>query len=324
MSDAATPETGPAGVTRADADAVLAVLVRDSGPAPGGQEADDTDAAPDARQPTSGAQAEDPDAGDDQSQAAEPEQDEQQEPPRYRVKVRGEEVEVPLPELLNGYSRTEDYKAKTAELAEQRRAAERAQADFTARVQALDAMLAQAPQDPILAEGQTRDWVKFAEEHPAEYVAARAAYEARVAQYTEAARLRADAQASEYARQWQQAEAEMAKVSPDWRSDEGKRAAKARIVSTLREAGFRDEEIASVSDPRIIRLLDTVAAAKAQAAARQSAEQKRAPAAPPRTMRPGTGNQGQPTGDTRALLNRAKSATRLDDAADAVLALLAR
>jgi hypothetical protein len=38
-----------------------------------------------------------------------------------KIKVNGETIEVPLSELPNGYSRTEDYKAKTAAVAEERR-----------------------------------------------------------------------------------------------------------------------------------------------------------------------------------------------------------
>lgn len=44
---------------------------------------------------------------------------------RYvRVKVDGQDLEVPLGEALSGYSRTADYTRKTQELAEQRQAAE--------------------------------------------------------------------------------------------------------------------------------------------------------------------------------------------------------
>ena len=44
--------------------------------------------------------------------------------PTYRVKVGKEEVEVPLDELLKGYSRTADYTRKTQEIAETRKAVE--------------------------------------------------------------------------------------------------------------------------------------------------------------------------------------------------------
>jgi len=44
--------------------------------------------------------------------------------PTYRVKVGKEEIDVPLDELVKGYSRTADYTKKTQELAEHRKAVE--------------------------------------------------------------------------------------------------------------------------------------------------------------------------------------------------------
>ena len=41
-----------------------------------------------------------------------------EEPSKYRVKANGEELEVSLDELINGYSRTADYQKKTQSLAE--------------------------------------------------------------------------------------------------------------------------------------------------------------------------------------------------------------
>ena len=57
----------------------------------------------------------------------EPEYSEESEPeveekPRYKAKVGGEEVEVELDELINGYQRSKDYTQKSQALAEQRKA----------------------------------------------------------------------------------------------------------------------------------------------------------------------------------------------------------
>lgn len=65
--------------------------------------------------------------GDEQTTEAAPEYREYVEPTpdRYvKVKVGGDELEVPLSEALNGYSRTADYTRKTQELAQQRQQAE--------------------------------------------------------------------------------------------------------------------------------------------------------------------------------------------------------
>jgi hypothetical protein len=52
------------------------------------------------------------------------EEPEEQPKPRYKAKVDGEEVEVELDELINGYQRTADYTKKSQALAEQRKAIE--------------------------------------------------------------------------------------------------------------------------------------------------------------------------------------------------------
>jgi len=73
-----------------------------------------------------------------QEELAEDDQEDYEEPetPTYRVKVGKEEVEVPLDELLKGYSRTADYTKKTQEVAEARKMveAERQRIDEASRL----------------------------------------------------------------------------------------------------------------------------------------------------------------------------------------------
>lgn len=72
------------------------------------------------RQPDAGADDGQPDEGDAPADDAAEEQEEQ----RFKVKINGEEREVPLSELLKGYSLESDYRVKTSRLAEEARAAQ--------------------------------------------------------------------------------------------------------------------------------------------------------------------------------------------------------
>ena len=66
------------------------------------------------------------DEADDEAEESEEVEGEEESQPQvrtFKVKVDGEEVEVPEDELLKGYSRTQDYTRKTQQLAEQRKAA---------------------------------------------------------------------------------------------------------------------------------------------------------------------------------------------------------
>lgn len=95
---------------------------------------------------------------------------------KFKVKVRGEEVEVALPELLNGYSRTEDYKAKTAEVAELRR---QAATEYAEKLEQQVATFARL--DPILSQTANLDWAALAQQDPATFVALKAQHDQRVA-----------------------------------------------------------------------------------------------------------------------------------------------
>ena len=85
---------------------------------------------------------------------------EEQPKPKYKAKVGGEEIEVELDELINGYQRTADYSKKTQALAEQRRAveAERIHLEqvkqerqaYAQKLQALDSFLSQQNKDENL------------------------------------------------------------------------------------------------------------------------------------------------------------------------------
>jgi hypothetical protein len=322
MSFAATPATGPVRVADNDVDAALNMLgVALADPRPDEVPAGSPDADPgDDQQATSEPQTENPIAGDDQAEEADPNHDsEGPEDPVVTVKVRGEDRQIPLSEALKGYSRTEDYKAKTAEIAEQRKALDATKADLSARMAQLDAVLAQAPQDPILSAEVNTDWPKLAQEDPAGYVARRAQFEARLASFQQVQMARANMQQQAFAQEWQRTEQELARDLPEWRTEDGKRDAKARVVKTLRAAGIPDQTIATIADPGIIRLVLDAAAHRDALNARQSAETKRAPTpAPTRVLRPGTAVKPAPN---RALLNQARSGP-LDQSVDAVMRLL--
>jgi hypothetical protein len=64
------------------------------------------------------------DVEEDYQDTEEYEEPEEEPATTYRVKVGKEEVDVPLDELLKGYSRTADYTKKTQEVAEARKMVE--------------------------------------------------------------------------------------------------------------------------------------------------------------------------------------------------------
>jgi hypothetical protein len=98
-------------------------------------------------------------------EAASEEAVEAEEPPRYRVKVDNEEVEVTLDELLKGYSRTSDYTKKTQTLAEQRKQVEaerqrieeaaKLRDQYAQRLSVIEQMLASQPEEDLTSLKET-------------------------------------------------------------------------------------------------------------------------------------------------------------------------
>ena len=94
--------------------------------------------------------------------------------PKYRVKANGEELEVSLDELLNGYSRTADYQKKTQSLAEQRKAveAERSKIEETARVRDTYAQRLQVIEQLLQQQSGTENLAELRENDPIAYALA--------------------------------------------------------------------------------------------------------------------------------------------------------
>jgi hypothetical protein len=107
------------------------------------------------------------------------EEEEQPETPRYYVKVDGEEQEVTLDELRNGYQRQADYTRKSQALAEQRKAYEAnlqaIQSEREQYSQALEMMSAQQKNE--LAQYENIDWKALKEDDPMEYMEKRLEYQ---------------------------------------------------------------------------------------------------------------------------------------------------
>lgn len=154
------------------------------------------------------AEAED---GEESDETEESDEDEADSDPTYRVKVAGEEIEVPLSELLKGYSREADYTRKTQTLeadvrsrVEQEMAPERealgAQRD---RVTGLLEALEKALEGPLYDPAEMAQ-LRFSD--PGEY-AARMAEEAQRTAQRDAAKAEREAVANQAKQEAEQARA---------------------------------------------------------------------------------------------------------------------
>jgi hypothetical protein len=301
MQEAATPETGPADAP-ASAESIAAEIEADIGQGNGEAPASDleevtqelvndtegTEGQPET-EPTPEEDATEPDESPEEPEEGTPEE---QAEPKYTVKVNGEEREVPLSELLNGYSRTEDYKAKTAAVAEERRAVEAEKATVEARVSEQYATRLEeatnlfAQFDPVLASAQQINWEALKREDPAAFVQAQDAVNERLTaiqqmkQHVEQVRAQTqqqrDAEAQrERAERFDKAADEIVKIRPELADEAKFRAFADESVGYLKGEGFSGEEIVEALDHRVLKLADKARRWDAHEAALKSLPDKK-------------------------------------------------
>jgi hypothetical protein len=220
-----------------------------------------------------------------------------EESPKYRVKANGEELEVSLDELLNGYSRTADYQKKTQSLAEQRKAveAERGKIAETAKVRDTYAQRLQVIEQMLQQQSGTEDLTQLRENDPIGYalaVADRSEKEKQIyairAERQRVQQEQAQQQSQVLQSHVQQEQQKLVDLIPEFKDEAKAEVIRRDIRVYAKSIGFSDQELSQVYDSRAVTALyksmmyDKLVAGK-------SGTLKKVQSAP-KTLRPGTSN----------------------------------
>ena len=251
------------------------------------------------------------------------EEEQEEEPtPTYKVKVGKEEVEVPLDELLKGYSRTADYTRKTQEIAETRKAveAERAKIEEAARLRDTYAQRLQVIEQ-MLNQDSGEDLATLKETDPIGYavkVAEQAEREKQLnAVRAERQRLAQQQQAeqSERLKAHLAAEAQkLAEAIPEMSDPVKGQAIRTDIRNYAQKLGFSEQELAQVYDSRAVTALykamqyDKLVSNKGEATKKVSQA--------PKMLKPGTSTpEARVSQEVKQLRGRLKKSGKAKDAA---------
>lgn len=267
---------------------VVAMEPADGSPDPDRELPDEANPYPDAKAGGKHAKADEQDGGGEEGQepADEPmdeDSDEEQPTPRtLKVKVDGIEQELPEDEVVKGYSRHADYTRKTQQLAEERKRFESEvvtplRAERQEYLAALDALASFLP-----VQGREPDWDRLAAELPAEE------FKQQFAEYkTGQARLQKLADQRE--RVVQRAiedEQRTLKVRiadefeklkgaiPEFADGVKAKEKQADLVAYGKSLGFTDDDLSTVTDHRLIVLLEHSRLWSEQQKRRQKTEDK--------------------------------------------------
>ena len=230
---------------------------------------------------------------DEEDGEEETEVEELEEQPVYRVTVDGNEIEVTQDELLNGYSRQQDYTRKTQELANQRKLIEQ-QAQQISQMDAIYAELLPKMKAQLESSlGDEPDWDSLHEDDPIAFVRERQLWDDRRRQLESASAEQQRLQQESYVQQQHQLAAfvedsqqKLLDIIPEWKKPEVANKEKAEIQNyAINELGYTPEEISQVYDYRaLLGLRSAWLNSKTVEATKKKPTQK----APSRVARPGS------------------------------------
>tara|TARA_Y100000588_G_C14277448_1_gene935071 strand:- start:6738 stop:7772 length:1035 start_codon:yes stop_codon:yes gene_type:complete len=206
----------------------------------------------------------------DESESEEPEEVEEEEPEIYAVRVDGEEVEVSLDELLNGYSRQSSFTKKTQQLAEDRKAMESLQQQYNsevAQIQQERQQYAEYLQNIIensqLDQWGSVDWEALKRDDPIEFVTKREEFREaqekvqRLQQEQQNAQQKAhQAQQQQWADTVKSEHAALVEKLPDWGKPDAQRELAGKLRDYAKGQGYQDAEIDTLVDHRSFIVLN--------------------------------------------------------------------
>ena len=177
----------------------------------------------------------------------------------YKVKVAGQELEVTLDELRNGYSRDADYRQKTEELSNQRKnfqsESEKQRQDYSQKLNELNQRLSNAQQD-LNAEINSADLDRMYEEDPTEAARVERKLKKKQDALNQSLQQAQAEQKEQFSSFLQDQQRKLVSKMPEFSDPAKASTLKANMKSTLNNYGFNDQEVAQVYDHRIVMLVN--------------------------------------------------------------------
>jgi len=251
------------------------------------------------------------------------EEPEEEPAPTYRVMVGKEEVDVPLDELLKGYSRTADYTKKTQELAENRKSveAERQRIDEASRLRDQYAERLGVIEQMLSQTDKAEDLSALKENDPIGYAVRVAEQSEREKQLAAVRAERQKLAQSQQAEQGERLKAHLATEAAKLReaipelSDEVKgEVVKRDIRDFAKSIGFSDQELTQVYDSRAVLTLYKAMQYDKLVKGKTDATKKVSQA--PRMLRPGTSTpEARETETMKKMQQQLKKSGKKGDAA---------
>ena len=199
------------------------------------------------------------DVSQDEEQSDVQEKPDSTEDQLHKVKVAGQEFDVTLDELRNGYQRDADYRQKTEELSNQRKQfqseSEKQRLDYSQKLNELNQSLSVAQQD-LNAEINSADLDKLYDEDPTEAARVERKLKKKQDALNQSLQQAQAEQKQQFETFLQDQQRKLVSKMPEFSDPAKASSLKANMKSTLNNYGFNDQEVAQVYDHRIVMLVN--------------------------------------------------------------------
>ena len=244
---------------------------------------------------------------------------------KYTIKVDGEELEVGIDELKNGYQRQADYTRKSQALAEQRKEtegiqSERMQLEQERQMYANGLQMLQEQQSAKLNDFSNVDWETLKQEDPYQYMIKKDELRDAQEKVQNVAQQQQHIQ-QEQMQQQQAAKSEFVRTEyarliealPEWEDKQS--TIKTDIRDYASSIGFRPEEINQLADHRSVLVIKK--AMEFDKLTKKVAPKKKAVKKVPKVQKSGRGNSNEDaaTEATKKKRARLRKSGKQDDAA---------
>ncbi len=184
---------------------------------------------------------------------------------KYTIKVDGEELEVGIEELKNGYQRQADYTRKSQALAEQRKGteaiqSERVRLEQERQMYANGLQMLQEQQSAKLSDFENTDWTALKDDDPYQYMLKKDEYRDAQERVNNVAQQQVLIQQEQVeqankARAYfvQQEYSKLVNALPEW--NDAKSTIKKDVQEYASSVGFRPEEISQLADHRSVLII---------------------------------------------------------------------
>ena len=199
------------------------------------------------------------DVSQDEEQSDIQEKQDSTEEQLHKVKVAGQEFDVTLDELRNGYQRDADYRRKTEELSNDRKnfqsESEKQRLDYSQKLNELNQSLSIAQQD-LNAEINSADLDKLYDEDPTEAARVERKLKKKQDALNQSLQKAQAEQKQQFETFLQDQQRKLVSKMPEFSDPAKASSLKANMKNTLNNYGFNDQEVAQVYDHRIVMLVN--------------------------------------------------------------------